>query len=300
MLAVGSTLGSRTRRSYKYKGRYTDDVCTLTNLALLFCAATALTLLIYVCLPLLSLSGGIDIEPERGDSGYDPSQPLSAENKLKVAVCVLITKEPDAKGGFLDAAATLAYSIEAAQSIHDLTLVALVHEAVSERTTDIMELVGFTVVRQDVPIRNEEIRNEVIREQILKDGCCGMLELLKLWVWTWLEYDVVMSLDADMLFHGNFDQIFRVLYKEEDTAEMEVLRVADKYPPKDESVVLPPIDDWEPFTLAWTHGASAERGNELMNGGFLIVRPNIVDFQNILEIVRCVLGVTHIYSCVIV
>ncbi|ETO23990.1 hypothetical protein RFI_13169 [Reticulomyxa filosa] len=216
----------------------------------------------------------------------DITKPFDANNRLNVAIAILITKEPDETSGFLDGAGTLALSIENAHSIHDITLIALVHEDVHE-CLDIFEFLGFEIIRKPIPIRNEDIKNREIAKvlyEMLTDGCCGMLELLKLYTWTWTEYDVVISMDADMLVHSNFDEIFDVMFKHKNNTDMEISRVDKKYPPKDTSQVITAKSPNEPYILGWTHGATAEIGNELMNGGFLVVRPNMQDYNNIIDI----------------
>ena len=71
------------------------------------------------------------------------------------------------------------------------------------------------------------------------DGCCGLSETLKLYVWLWTEFDYVLEIDADVHFHKNFDELFE-----------------------------------HNVTLGWTHGATAHMNQELLNGGYLIVKPN--------------------------
>ena len=58
-----------------------------------------------------------------------------------------------------------------------------------------------------------------------------------------------MQVDADILFHKNFDELF----------------------------------EYE-STLVWTHGGLG--GAEVLNGGFLVIRPNVDDYNEIVEIIK--------------
>ena len=160
------------------------------------------------------------------------------KKRLKVAVAILVTKDPGIQGGFLDSAGALTVSIEEAESKHDITLIALIHKNVTY-CVPILKAMGYEIRAYDTPFQLSVVQNTKIAEEMAYDGCCGILEALKLYVWTWTEFDVVLSVDADMHFHKNFDELFELN-----------------------------------TTFGWTHGATAHMNQELMNGGFLIVRPN--------------------------
>lgn len=169
---------------------------------------------------------------------------------LNVAVNILISRDPGIEGGFLDSAGALVMSIEEAQSVHDITLIALVHKDVVY-CIPILEAMGYEVRKYDTPFQIEDVENKKIGEEMRTDGCCGILETLKLWAWTWTEFDVVLSVDADVHFHRNFDELFLLN-----------------------------------TTLGWTHGATADKGQELMNGGYLVIRPNPKHFEEMVALLK--------------
>ncbi|GAB5370379.1 hypothetical protein AAMO2058_001487700 [Amorphochlora amoebiformis] len=174
---------------------------------------------------------------------------VSAENRpKKVALSILITKEPSKGNGFIDSAAMLVQSVKNAKSKYNIELVAIVSKDVKV-CRYALERIGFRVLEKELPLTPEEIRNPTIAQEIVKDGCCGIWELLKLHAWKLTEYDRVLQLDTDILFHRNFDELF-----EYDT------------------------------TLVWTHGALG--GSERLNGGFLVVRPNPTHFDEMVEIIK--------------
>ena len=65
---------------------------------------------------------------------------------------------------------------------------------------------------------------------------------------------MVLSVDADVHFHKNFDELFELN-----------------------------------TTLGWTHGATADKNQELMNGGYLIIKPNphgMKHFEDMVELLK--------------
>lgn len=176
-----------------------------------------------------------------------PQNPVTPH---RVAVSILITKDPGTSGGFLDSAASLAQSVADAKSKYKIELLAIIAKEVTE-CRSALERMGYRLMIRDLPVQLEEIQNKKIREEIKTDGCCGISELLKLHAWTMTEYDRVLQLDADVHFHKNFDELF-----EYDT------------------------------TLVWTRGSSAESGQEKMNGGYLVIRPNEEHYNAMVEVIK--------------
>ena len=198
----------------------------------------------------------------------EPSSTDTNPNALNIAVVILLTKDPGVSGGFLDSITALSVSLEEANSRHSITKVALVHEDVTH-CLPVLWHFGFEVISRAIPIRYDEIENQQYAEGLKTDGCCGILELLKLEVWTLSEYDYVLSMDADMHFHQNFDYIF-------DAISMGNIPNAKTK-----------IDaEYTGKYLAWTHGATAHINQELVNGGFLVVRPNMDHYQAMYALIK--------------
>eukprot|EP01084_Bolivina_argentea_P259071 437015_1 len=177
--------------------------------------------------------------------------PLNVNNNKdikNVAINILITRDPGIQGGFLDSAGALIQSIHEAKSKHNIHLIALVHKDV-KYCLPILEFMGYEIRSYDTPFHISDVLNKKIAAEMKTDGCCGILEALKLWAWTWTEFDVVLSIDADVHFHQNFDELFELN-----------------------------------TTLGWTHGATAHMNQELMNGGYLIIRPNIEHYNDMIAL----------------
>merc|ERR1719410_2971001 len=128
-----------------------------------------------------------------------------------------------------------------------MDLVAIVSPEVT-KCRPALEVMGYRIIEKGLPVEIKDMKDQGLAKEIADDGCCGAWEFLKLWAWTFTEYDRVLQVDADIHFHRNFDEVF-------------------KYD----------------VTLAWTHGALG--GSEVMNGGFLVIRPNKKHFEEMREII---------------
>ncbi|ETO27363.1 hypothetical protein RFI_09765, partial [Reticulomyxa filosa] len=74
------------------------------------------------------------------------------EKALRVAIAVLITRDPGVRGGFLDSAGALVVSIIEAQSVHNITLIALIHTNVT-RCVPILKVFGYQIRSYDVSFK---------------------------------------------------------------------------------------------------------------------------------------------------
>ena len=188
-------------------------------------------------------------EQQQNNIKAKPKKP----NSKNIAVAVLITKDPGIKAGFLDSAGALTIAIEEANSIHNITMIAIIHKDV-KKCVPILKALGYEIRAYDLPFQASEVKNKQIGQEMIDDGCCGLLETLKLYVWLWTEFDYVLEVDADVHFHKNFDELF--LHN---------------------------------TTLGWTKGATANINQELMNGGYLIVKPNPYGpkhFQDMIDVMK--------------
>ena len=226
-----------------------------------------------------------DVPPE-GDAkaNVSPERPLTGstnsgsskgtdQNTLNVALAITVTKDPGSSDGFLDSITALSVSIDEAKSRHSITKVALVHDDVF-RCVPVLWHFGFEVLSKPIPVKLDEIKNPEFVKEVKTSGCCGELELLKLHIWTWTEYDYVLMMDADMQWHQNFDHIF-------DAISMGNIPNAKT---KDDTEYMGKY-------LAWTHGATADFSGgkfkgEVMNGGFLVVRPNMAHYGRMVELFK--------------
>eukprot|EP01083_Nonionella_stella_P025375 69869_1 len=191
--------------------------------------------------------------------------------QLNIAIVILLTKDPGISGGFLDSITSLSVSINNANSSHKLTKLALIHKDVTQ-CIGILQYFNYSILSRDIPITYANIENKRYAKELETDGCCGIVELLKLEVWTLDEYDYVLAMDADMLLHQNFDDIFE---------QMSVHNLANA-----NKQVNPDPGTYHGKYLGWTHGATADQNQEVMNGGFLVVRPNMTHYKAMYALIK--------------
>jgi len=169
------------------------------------------------------------------------SSPMTVPvNRPKVAITVLITgnskRTPTALLPSMDGMGVLKYSIKRVMSgKYDIDFIAMVHET-EEKWLPIIEIMGWTVKKMALPFQPSEVRNPQIAKEIVDDGAIGIAETIKLEVLRWREYQAVVSVDVDVFFHRNFDELFEIKK-----------------------------------SLGWTEGGWA---TERMNGGFLVFHPS--------------------------
>ena len=188
-----------------------------------------------------------------GNNYYENRYLISQNNKvLNVGVAILITKDPGISGGFLDSAVALAFALNDTKSKYDISLIAMMKYD-NFTCIPVLKYFGYNIITSELPITIDDIQNKQYANELLTDGCCGMDELLKLEAYKWSSYDYVLFMDADMHIHQNFDEIF------------------------DE------MSSNSKYTLGWTHGATADKGYELLNGGFLLIKPNMEDYNKMYE-----------------
>jgi len=162
-------------------------------------------------------------------------------------------------GSYLDGAAVLAKSIRDTHGPHESPhrhhLVALVtEEVVRGASARKLEALGFRLVQRDSPLEASEIRQDFLREKIVKDGCCGITELMKLYAFTLTDYDQVVHLDTDSMVAQNMDELW---YHEESMLYTSDYGMATGRPS------VPPVQ-----------------------GGFFVVKPSLTVFDALVETVR--------------
>lgn len=125
-----------------------------------------------------------------------------------------------------------------------------------EAARPVLGYLGWRVEERAVPVAVEDIQGEFLRTHIAKNGCCGERELLKLWAFTFTEYHRVVHLDMDSLVLRPLDELFGPAY--------------DAYGGL--------------FTYDWNMARNGR--NPPVQGGFLVVKPNIQVFDELCNIVR--------------
>ena len=234
-----------------------------------------------ISLPQVS-QDGIAMSPAKTTADYSRRPSDFALRGLRVAFAITMTS--DGTGVFHDGAAVLAYSIlkvtHTEPRVHQLfdhiSLVAFVHPNVSFGNRNTLTHLGYHVIEATTPINVSAIHGDFLREKINKNGCCGAAELIKLSSYLLDSYDFVLHLDADTYFTGSsvYELFSKLIYK--DPSRGDVYHDDDKY-----------------FSLVYTtdpNMASFKKGVDKMpvQGGFILFKPNIRDYDNVIDIVRTV------------
>ena len=134
--------------------------------------------------------------------------PSSQPRRLEIAVAVIVPWEIVELGRpYIDGAAVLQHSIRMTNSVHNITMVAIVHSGIVT-SRPVLARLGFEIIEFPLPITSAEIKGEHLRDTIDKSGCCGALELLKLCAWKMVQFDRVLVMDMDTIWMQNLDSLF--------------------------------------------------------------------------------------------
>jgi hypothetical protein len=205
-------------------------------------------------------------------------QTTSDSSTATVAYAVSVTgcgSDPITEGG-----AVLRHSIHRASSRgtlggrYDYALFAIYHPEAEACSLPLADL-GFTLLRRDTPVSVDEIQGHYLRNKIQSNGCCGEKELIKLEAYTLTNYPVVVHLDLDVVVLKPLDNLFDAML---------ALSKPDKS-----------IFEWpdEPvpdkinafFTLDYNM-VKPHIQNKPVQGGFLVLRPDVAVYEEFREIVR--------------
>lgn len=178
----------------------------------------------------------------------------STSPKKRIAYAITITKD----GFFQDGAAVLAYSImeQHRDKKYDVSLVAFVHPNVTSSRAP-LERIGYHVIEASTPVNSSAIKFKWFREHIDRNGCCGSSELIKLNSYRLVQYDKVVHMDADTFMLNPIDDALET--------EHSVVYTTDP-------------------------NMASHKGDDKMpyQGGFLVFRPNITDYLNIVNLLMTV------------
>lgn len=179
-----------------------------------------------------------------------PSSSALQSSGPRVAVAVSVTDGSEHR--YADLMAALAESVLqwSARSRFSVSLVALVRPGASELLVAKVRAFGFDVRFLEPPVSVEDIRPGEYKNRVDRGGCCGLAELMKIYSFAMEEFYRVVHVDADVMITGNLDEI------------------------------LGAADDVE---LMYTNSTLP---GELCSGGFLVVRPNLRAFNEILDVIR--------------
>ncbi|CAM9448997.1 unnamed protein product, partial [Ascophyllum nodosum] len=174
-----------------------------------------------------------------------------------VAFAISVTSlELPAALSMLDAAEVLIASIDRTcrLSSYRCEKIAFVLTSVPESGRRHLEAMGWKLLEKDIPVAVADIEDEFYRNHVVKSGCCGADEFLKLHAYTLTDYHRVLHLDIDTLMLHPMDELMEL----------------------------------NASLLYTTDPVMALKGQTIMpvQGGFLLVRPDLVVYQKLCDIIR--------------
>jgi hypothetical protein len=212
------------------------------------------------------------------------SSSSSETKKIVIAYAVSITacssnKGPFQGGKLFDNAAVLHQSVKLAsqRSKYDYHMIAFVHPDATD-CANAMKKLGYEVQVRETPFNETEIENPVL-QQVQESGCCGSKEYLKLYAYTLLEYPVVVHIDMDTIVLKPMDPMFDLMLDPSfNLSKIPAMWLKpEDFPPavdfmytRDYNMVEPPRR--KPHQIG-------------VQGGFLVIRPNMTHFERMIEII---------------
>jgi hypothetical protein len=184
-------------------------------------------------------------------AGKLPPSAATGEEGGKRTVAVVVTVAGDGPQG--DGAAVLALSVLDAHktSRFRVHLIAIVHPS-AVRMCAQLQAVGFEVVVRPTPVLLSQIADtpaaKAFKQRVVTSGCCGLKELIKLEGLTLTRYHRVLLLDMDTLMTNPIDELYELDHD-----------------------------------LIHTRNG---KGTEALQGGFLLVRPSMVHYHGVLQVLR--------------
>mmetsp|Transcript_20190 Transcript_20190/g.43876 ORF Transcript_20190/g.43876 Transcript_20190/m.43876 type:complete len:476 (-) Transcript_20190:37-1464(-) len=307
MQPKGSSLASpRRRRPQKWRA---------STIRCLLLATTLFTLVLWVTLAIFGLDSGNenDIIPDDTASSAIsnnkskqqpqyavhtiPSPKATIAYAVSLTSCGVTTNRHDniQNGGhssdpsFHEGAAVLKHSIHLSsirnyhqsKSLFDYEMIAFVHPN-AESCSNVFKDLGYTIQIRETPFNVTDIKEKFLREHIVKSGCCGEKEYLKLYAYALLDYPIVIHLDLDSLVLKPMDDLFLAML-DDGVSTTEVAEARSRIPvmfnnPLPEKTVDAYFTkDYNMINPGHKHVG--------VQGGFLIVKPNMDAFHEYVDIV---------------
>lgn len=213
---------------------------------------------------------------------FFPTTESKEEEKITIAYAVSLTSCNDTTAN-LDGAAVLKHSIERFDSFskYKSKFYAFVHPNATS-CAGIMQQMGYEVQERPTPINVTDIRGP-LKKFVEGAGCCGAAEFLKLYAYTLTQYPIAVHLDLDVLVLNPLDDLFDAMM--EGASSPARSRLPAMW--INHTSQLPAqIDAY--FTRDYNMLKSAGHRTPTetsMQGGFLVLRPNITLFQEFIDII---------------
>lgn len=163
---------------------------------------------------------------------------------------------------------------------YDYALFAIYHPN-AEACALPLQALGYNMMRRDVFVNVSDIQGDYLREKIESNGCCGEKELIKLEAYTLTDYPIVVHLDLDVLVLKPMDEIFDMMLMNSKSAipNSDVIMWPDQPRPETGAHIQ------ALFTMDYNMVGPGNKYKPVQ-GGFLVIRPDMAVYQEFREIVR--------------
>jgi len=206
----------------------------------------------------------------------------AAEPKATIAYAVSATSCSKESDSLLQGAAVLGHSIHLSSienpssgSKYSYKLIAFVHPE-AQACSHIFHKLGYEVQIRVTPINVSDVQNEDYRMNIGKQSCCGEKEFIKLYSYMLLDYPVVVHLDLDSVILKPLDDLFDAMIDGPSSPARSRIPVMFD---------LPMPDDVEAFFTRDYNMVNLGHKHPGMQGGFLVVKPNVEYFEEYRQII---------------
>ncbi|KAG7355499.1 hypothetical protein IV203_000185 [Nitzschia inconspicua] len=223
------------------------------------------------------------------------SSSTSTKKKTIIAYATSITaydpKDSDKK--LIDRAAVLHQSIRLAaqRSVkYDYHMYAFVHpDAV--QCSPMLQNLGYRVQIRETPFNASAIPNEDLRIA-QKNGCCGAKEYLKLYSYLLLDYPIVVHLDLDTIVLKSMDQVFDMMTENKPTTKQRQQFASEStmwFKNATTATALTTMPKRIDFMFTRDYNMVDPPSKQVhqmgVQGGFLLVRPNRRDFDDMVNLI---------------
>ncbi|KAG7341904.1 hypothetical protein IV203_006996 [Nitzschia inconspicua] len=143
-----------------------------------------------------------------------------------------------------------------------------------------LEDLGFTLVERETFVKVEDIKGEFLRSKIHANGCCGERELVKLEAYTLTDHPVVVHMDLDTVVLNPMDELFDWMTAQPSDTPYDASGIALQWPDKE---IPKKVNAF--FTRDYNM-VPPTREVKPVQGGFLVLRPDMAVYNELREIVR--------------
>lgn len=226
----------------------------------------------------------LSLDPTESSAIQEPLSLLSLRQNVadsgkslpKVAYVISVTKcEPI----IIDAASVLAESIRVThdKDHHSYTLIAILHHTRGRGCGKGLDYLGYQVTYKDLPFRLQELQSR--RDIVQGLGCCGIDEYLKLYAYTFTEYDVVIHLDVDVVVLQPLNPLIDAVMHEGGTTKLRTIPKSYRIPRKVDLL----------YTREYNTHNKRDPTNRLKNGvqgAFFVLQPNMTRYEDLLHVLK--------------